>query len=318
MQHPSLIHLQNDHMHITLRPRGAALIGLRLTGRTENFVLGFADPQDHDRIPIYAGALVGPVANRLGRGQVTIDGKTHQMPLNENGQTTLHSGPEGLHAQDWQLQAQDAASATLTCALPDGHCGLPGNREITARYTLNGDALTLEITATTDAPTPMNIAAHPYWALDGFGARSNHSLQIPANRYLPTGPDNLPFGSPTATSHTLYDFTTARPVPQDPALDVNYCLPADGAVHLAATLTGASGVQLDLSTNAPGLQVYNGAHLPDLPGVLSGGHDLRPYSAIALEPQHWPDAPHNPGFPSILLQTGARYHQISRYRITQT
>lgn len=318
MQRTPLIHLQNDHLHITLRPRGAALIGVRLARRTENLVLGFADPEDHDHIPIYAGALVGPIANRLAQGRITIAGDVHQMPLNENGQTTLHSGPEGLHAQDWHLGAQDATSSTLTCALPDGHCGLPGNREISAHYALKGDILTLEITAATDAPTPMNIAAHPYWCLDSFGAANSHSLHLRANRFLPTGPNNLPLGAPAVTSGTLYDFTTARPVPHDPALDVNYCLQDDEAVHLAATLTGASGIRLDLSTDAPGLQVYNGAHLPDLPGVLSGQRDLRPYCAIALEPQHWPNAPHNPSFPSILLRPGATYRQISHYRITQT
>lgn len=318
MHNAPLIHLHNDHLHVTLRLRGAALVGVRLAGHPQNLVLGFADPADHDRIPIYAGALVGPIANRLEGGQISIDGQPYQMDLNENGVTTLHSGAHGLHAQDWQVRAQDSTSATLTCALPDGFGGLPGNRVVTARYALERATLTLEISATTDATTPMNIAAHPYWCLDGNGTANSHTLHLHAHQYLPTGASGLPLGAPADVSGTMFDFTTPRPVPHDRALDVNYCLPTDASEHHAATLTGDTGVRLDLSTTAPGLQVYNGAHLPDLPNVLTDAGDLRPFGAIALEPQHWPNAPHTPGYPSILLAPGATYHQISRYRLTRT
>ncbi len=318
MSDAPLIHLQNGHLQVTLRQRGAALVGVRLAGHGQNLVLGFADPSDHDRIPVYAGALVGPIANRLEKGQLTIDGTRYQMALNEKGVTTLHSGPDGLHAQDWQVGAQDAAAAALTCALPDGHGGLPGNRQITARYALDQSTLTVAITATTDATTPMNIAAHPYWCLDGKGAVRTHRLHLHTRQYLPTGEDNLPLGAVQDAAGTLFDFTIPRAVPHDPALDVNYCLPPGTTVRPVATLTGATGVRLDLSTNAPGLQVYNGAHLPDLPKVQTDQRDLRPFGAIALEPQHWPNAPHTPGSPSILLEPGQTYHQISRYHITRT
>lgn len=316
MQNPTLIHLQNAHLDVTLRATGAALIGLRFTDTTQNLVLGFKDPAHHDSVPIYAGALVGPIANRLEGGAVTLNGQTHQMPLNENGQTTLHSGPDGLHAQNWQVSQTDDHAATFTCTLPDGACGLPGTRNIAAQYTLHDQTLTLQITATTDAPTPMNIAAHPYWNLDGQGDVHSHTLYLNTNRFLPTGPDNLPLG-PVARAPAGFDFTTARAVPRDPALDVNYCLPLKGALHPAATLTGANGTQLHLSTDAPGLQVYNGAHLPNLPRALTGNGDLQPYGAIALEPQHWPNAPHNRDFPDIALHPGTRYSQITQYRLTR-
>lgn len=310
-----LIELRNDHLTVSLRRRGAALVGLRLHDSAQNLVLGLAAPEDHDHIPIYAGALVGPIANRLERGCITVAGIRHQMALNENGQNTLHSGPEGLHSRDWQIKARSETSVTQICALADGACGLPGNRVISATYTLQDSTLSLEITATTDAATPMNIAAHPYWNLDGRGDVASHTVALHADRYLPTGPDNLPTGQIAQTTDTPFDFTTARHIPHDPALDVNYCLPADGAVHLVATLTGANGTRLRLSTDAPGLQVYNGAHLPDMPKALDGGGDLRPFGAIALEPQHWPNAPHNPSFPPIILHPGETYRQTTRYHL---
>ena len=35
--------------------------------------------------------------------------------------------------------------------------------------------------------------------------------------------------------------------------------------------------------------------------------------ALALEPQCWPDAPHHPGFPSIRLDPGQTYRQVTRW-----
>ena len=212
-----LIHLRNADLHASLRLRGAALVGLRFAPDDLNLVLGFADPEAHDHVPIYAGALVGPIANRLQGGRLQIDGQTYQMDLNEGGITTLHSGPDGLHARNWDVLQQSKAAVTLGCTLPDGACGLPGTREITARYSLDGSTLILKITATTDAATPINIAAHPYWNLDGQGDLRSHRLHLNTNQYLPTDADNLPLNAPEDTTGSLFDFSTPRAIPRGPA-----------------------------------------------------------------------------------------------------
>ena len=49
--------------------------------------MGFADPEDHFRIPVYAGHLVGPAANRIKAGPLPLNGKVYQMTRNENGET---------------------------------------------------------------------------------------------------------------------------------------------------------------------------------------------------------------------------------------
>ncbi|MFC6584049.1 galactose mutarotase [Sulfitobacter aestuariivivens] len=220
------IHLHTDPLHVTILPRGAALVGVRLSGQTRNLVLGFADPADHSACLIFAGPLVGPVANRIRDGLVRIDGTTHRMPRNENGRTTLHSGPDGLHAQNWQVTDHRPDMVTLKCTLADRHGGLPGNRRITARYALSGSTLRLTITATTDQTTPINIAAHPYWNLDGAADVSGHRLSVAAQSYLPVDADNLPTGDTAPVEGTPFDFRQPFPVPLTPALDVNYCLAA--------------------------------------------------------------------------------------------
>ena len=95
--------LRSEALEVAVLPLGASLVGVRFAGQTRNMVLGFTDPADHARVPIYAGAVVGPLASRVTDGLVRINGNSHQMPLNENGATTLHSGAEGLHARVWDL-----------------------------------------------------------------------------------------------------------------------------------------------------------------------------------------------------------------------
>ena len=302
----------------SILPYGASLVGVYLTGQTRNLVVGFADPHDHARLPVFAGSVVGPIANRIRGGRLIINGNDYQMPRNEAGLNTLHSGAEGLHAKNWEIEAHVRDRLLLSVTLVDGACGLPGTRVITAEYQVASDTLSLTLRATTDCATAINLAPHAYWNLDGSQDVTHHRLQIDTDRFLPTDAEHLPTGAVSPTSGTAFDFSTARTIPRDPALDVNYCLSdAPSSIpHPAATLTGAQGTRLLITTTAPGLQVYNGAFLPEIPAVLPGMTALCPYHAIALEPQFWPDAPHHPHFPQITLYPDQTFRQITHYRVT--
>ncbi|MGJ8616205.1 MAG: aldose epimerase family protein [Sulfitobacter sp.] len=317
MTNSTAITIHSDTLSATILPRGAALAAVRFIGQKRNLVIGFADTANHLNIPICAGSLVGPIANRVRDGQVVLDGQAYQMPINENA-NCLHSGPEGLHTLLWQIDAQSTNSVTLCCELADGANGLPGKRRITAQYALNANTMTLTITATTDQSTLMNIASHPYWNLDGAADVSGHRITVNAARYLPTDVQGLPTGQEQNVQGTAFDFTTPQPVPLIPELDANFCLasfPFD-TPHPAATLWGGDGTRLDIATTAPGLQVYNGSSLPDLPVEMADCPPLKPYSGIALEPQHWPDAPHHDHFPQITLNPNETYTQTTEFTLT--
>lgn len=309
-------HIASDLLSADILPKGATLAALWFAGTDRSLVLSFADPADHFGIPACAGSIVGPVANRIEQGQITLNGVTHQMPCNENGVTSLHSGDKGLHMRDWTMQSHGRDHVTLEIALLDGEYGLPGLRHITVRYALCGDTLTLDISATTDKTTAMNPAHHPYWTLDGRADVSGHSLQISADHYLPTDARNLPTGERRPTKNSGFDFNTAHPVPLSGNLDVNFCL-TPAIKQPAARLTGADGIMLEIETDAPGLQVYAGAHLPEMKGILAGGDDLAPFAGLALEPQFWPNAPHHPDFAQITLHPAQTWRQTTRYRLTR-
>ncbi|MBB4173970.1 aldose epimerase family protein [Sulfitobacter noctilucicola] len=317
MSAPASITLTSERLTAEILLSGATLTAVRAGRSQRNLVLGFADPLDHQQVAVYAGAIVGPVANRIEGGRVTIRGKTYQMPRNENGETCLHSGPDGIHARDWMILSQSPTAVALGLTLGDGDQGLPGERHLTAEYALNDDTLTLSITARTDQLTPINIAAHPYWNLDGLADVSGHRLMVTGDRYLPTGPDSLPTGEISQVAQTDFDYRHSVPLQLDPALDVNFCLAAKDRAdpQHAATLTGSDGTTLEIATTAPGLQVYSGAFLPERAGILSEGRDLRPYAGVALEPQGWPNAPHQPAFPQITVSPGETWKQVTTYKI---
>jgi aldose 1-epimerase len=60
---------------------------------------------------------------------------------------------------------------------------------------------------------------------------------------------------------------------------------------------------MTIYTEQPDLQLYSGNYLENEAVGKSGAHYPR-YSGIALETQHWPDAPNQPRFPSTILRPG--------------
>jgi aldose 1-epimerase len=76
---------------------------------------------------------------------------------------------------------------------------------------------------------------------------------------------------------------------------------------------GASGIEMEVWTTEPGVQLYSGQYIATTgPGL--GGLGYRPFSGLCLEPQVWPDAPNRPYFPQATLLAGEKYHHVTEYR----
>lgn len=311
------VHLRAGALHATILTHGARLQDLRLAGVPWPLTLGAKSVAAYEGPMAYFGAVVGPVANRIAGAAAVIDARRHDFAANEPGPTTLHSGPTGTHAQIWRIKAATAHSLTLGLDLQDGLGGFPGNRHLQALYALTPPAdLRLVLRATSDAPSLMNLANHSYWNLDGAADTTGHRLGLAADRYLPVNARLIPT-TPASVAQTGFDFRKPREI--DAAFPLDHCFCLSGTPRApchAAVLKGARGVQLDLATNAPGLQVYDGRGLATAPHAGLTGQPYGPRAGLALEPQHWPDAAGRADFPSISLRPGQIYEQINVFSFT--
>ncbi|MBD3764497.1 MAG: galactose mutarotase [Rhodobacterales bacterium] len=306
------VRLQGGGLRVTVLTRGAILQDLRLDGDDRPLVLGSSQLAAYEGPMAWFGAVVGPVANRIGGAQAVIDGVPYRFAPNE-GTILLHGGAAGTHARLWRIAQATADAVTLALDLPHMCDGFPGGRRLTARYAITGPGrLAVDLTAETDAPTLMNLACHPYVNLGDGRSLAGHRLTVQADRYLPTR-DGLPTGGPVPVGGA-FDLRVGRDLTAAAGLDHNFCL-ADAPRPLTpvAVLSGPDGLRLRLATTAPGLQVYDGAHLDTAPLAGHGGAPYGPHAGLALEPQAWPDAPNHAGFPPVLLRPGQLWQQSSHW-----
>ena len=255
----------------------------------------------------YCGSICGRVANRIAGGSFVLDGKEYTLAVN-NGPNHLHGGLKGFSDMPWQVETVTETQLVLSLVSPDGQEGYPGTVSVRAIYTVEGRRLTLQMEATTDAPTLLNLTNHAYWNLSASGTIDTHCLQVNASAYTPMVA-NIPTGYIAPVEGTLYDLRKPAVLGERNAADAiaggyddNYVLPTTPGVKLAAVLTNGYRT-LRVMTDAPGLQVYTGDYLP----LKRGG--------VALEAQNYPDSPHQPHFPTIELRPGEEYQKTIAWEI---
>jgi aldose 1-epimerase len=302
-------------------------------GRVADVTLGYRDFAGYLGDTGYFGSLVGRYANRIAKGRFTLDGKTFTLAAN-NGPNSLHGGPTGFQKRVWTpkvVSGPEGDALELTYVSKDGEEGYPGTLTAKVVYSLRKDGgLAIDYTATTDAPTVVNLTNHAYFNLagEGEGTILGHEMQIEADAYTPVDATLIPTGKLQAVEATPFDFRQpvaigARIDGPDEQLkagggyDHNFVLRGKkGELRLAArVLEPKSGRVLEVLTTEPGVQFYSGNFLDGKVVGKSGKAYVR-RGAFCLEAQHFPDSPNQPSFPSVVLRPGETYRQTTVYRVT--
>jgi aldose 1-epimerase len=296
-----------------------AAFEVKLNGRRVNVTLGFSTLADYLNDRACIGAVCGRYANRIAGGRFVLDGKTFELPRNNNG-NTLHGGLVGFHQVPWQATA-DGEALVLSHVSPDGDQGFPGTLRVTVRYAVTGNALTIDYTATTDAPTVLNLTNHAYFNLAGGGDVLGHVLTSPAERFTPVDAGLIPTGELRPVAGTPFDFRTPTPIGAridaddaqlrvDPGYDHNFVLGnAPSETPRLAARVQAGGVILEVRTTEPGVQLYTGNFL-SAPFGNRGG--------FCLETQHFPDSPNRPEFPSTVLRPGETFRSRTEFHLSSS
>jgi aldose 1-epimerase len=302
-------------------------------GNMANINLGFDNLADYQTRNPYFGCITGRYANRIANATFELDGNTYTLAAN-NGPNSLHGGAVGFDKRVWEatpVEGDNEVGVSFHYLSPDGEEGYPGNLDVTVVYTLTDDnELRMDYTATTDAPTVVNLTNHNYWNLagEGQGTIYDHILWVDADRYTPVDATLIPTGELAPVEGTPFDFRLPKPIGPGQrssfeqivlgrGYDHNFVLnrdEGDTSMMLAARVhEPESGRVLEVWTDQPGLQFYAGNFLD---GSLIGpsGHLYRQSDAFALETQHYPDSPNQPDFPSTVLRPGETYQTTTIYR----
>src|SRR5919197_1022996 len=317
---------------------GAIITSMMVPGRggdVADIALGFDSLGGYLTGSPYFGAVVGRYANRIARGQFTLDGVTYQLARN-NGPISLHGGTRGFDKVLWTaepLETDTAAGVRFRYESADGEEGYPGKVTVEVTYTLNAaNELIVDYDATTTKATPINLSQHTYWNLHGEGRGNilDHVLTLNASAFTPVDSTLIPTGQIIPLAGTPFDFREATAIgaridqPNEQlrfgkGYDHNWVIDQarPGVLTHAARLDEpASGRRLDISTTEPGVQFYSGNFLD---GTITGkaGHGYGHRTGMCLETQHFPDSPNHPNFPSTILRPGGRYLSRTVFRFSR-
>lgn len=268
-------------------------------GDVVSVVPGHADDAERLAAKAFLGEIVGPFGNRIRDARFTVDGVTYQTEKSFLGKHSLHSGSAGFHRQEWTVAEADADHVRLTLTWSDTTGDHPGPVEAAVTYVVEGSTLSYAIEVTTQAPTVVNVVGHPYVNLAGEGTVADQVLTIAAGAYLPVDAEMIPTAEAPAPVEGRFDLRAGKTLGEVIASGgVDHCFVLDGSGlrHVASLVDPASGRRLDIETDEPGLQVYDGRGLYEI--------GLPAYGGVALETQGFPDAPNRPDFPSTVLRPG--------------
>ncbi|SQD94433.1 MULTISPECIES: aldose 1-epimerase family protein [unclassified Parafrankia] len=246
------------------------------------------------------GQLLLPWPNRVAAGRYTFRGTSHQLPVNE---VALGNASHGLTRWlGWELERLDAGAARAQVVLR-AQSGYPFTVAFSALYRLDGDGLTVSLTATNlgDTAAPVGMGAHPYFVLagaDGSPAPADDmTVTVPAATRLLTDERLIPVGAEEVTGGP-FDLRDPRPLG---GLVLDTCFTgleraADGRARVTLTAAGGS---LTIWQDAawPFVQLFTG-------DTFTPGERRR---SIAVEPMTCPANAFNSGNGLRVLEPGESF-----------
>ena len=304
-------------------------------GKSADVALGYKTLDGYLKKPEYFGTTVGRFANRIAKGRFTLDGKSYQTPVNNNG-NSLHGGERGFDKVLWEVvDAKGGAARERDAALRESRrrSGLSRHadceRDVRAqRFRRAHDRVH------GDDGSADDLQHHePRLLESGRGGRAcrrdeastdDRGTAVHARR-RDADPDRgaaqlsagtvFDFRQPTAIGARVREASDAQ-IRYGRGYDHNFVIARDVAREprfMARVEDPDSGRSFELWSNQPGLQFYSGNFL-DGTVVGKSGRIYRQGDALVLEPQLFPDTPNQPSLGSARLAPGETYRNTIIYR----
>ena len=321
-------------MEVCITNYGGVIVSVMVpdkNGTMQDVVLGFDNIDDYINVDNNFGATIGRYGNRIANGKITIDGVEYNLPQN-NFEHTLHGGDNGFNKQVFDVIQSNDHSIEMTYLSKDGEEGFPGNLNTKVTMTLTEDnAIDIQYEAQTDKETVVNLTNHSYFNLSGNPKNTilNDLLTINADKFTPIDSTFMTTGEIASVEGTDMDFRTPTAIGKrinnyeydqlknGDGYDHNWVLNTKGDISkiAASVYNTKTGIELNVYTTEPGLQVYTGNFLD---GTITGkkGVVYEKRTAICLETQKYPDSPNKPEWPSPYLKPGENYTSRCIYKFS--
>ncbi|MGF6408813.1 aldose epimerase family protein [Paraburkholderia sp. MM5482-R1] len=328
-------------MVVKISNYGGKIVELLVPDRNGNLgdvVMGFDTIEDGNRYNPSTGAIIGRYANRIAKGQFTMDGKLYQLSIN-NGPNHLHGGKKGSRFRVFDAKQLDDHTLQINYVFKDGEEGYPGNCSLKVVYTLTDDnALKIRYDSVTDRKTIVNFSNHAGFNLSGDPSNSivNHVVTIDADTFTPVV-KLIPTGERRSVKGTPFDFTKPTRIadliytqddqlkqgqqlanpPAEGGYDHNWFLnKRPGELGLAARVyEPTSGRVLEIYTTEPAIHFYSGNALPGT-DVGKGGRIYGFRSFFTMLAEHPDDSPNEPNWPTTVLNPGERFTATTIYKFS--
>ncbi|KAJ8775286.1 hypothetical protein K2173_020290 [Erythroxylum novogranatense] len=330
---PGFFEIKNENITAKFTNWGASLVSFLFpdkTGKKTDLVLGYDTVEEYQNDKVYMGSVVGRVSNRIAGGTFKLDGKEVKLQTND-GKNTLHGGPKGFSDVVWKVDSHvpegKKAHITFHYSSPDGDQGFPSALDCSVKYALDGNNLTVTLKAKNvgDKPTPVSMAQHAYWNFAGHNSGAtilDQWLWIFGAFYVPVDEQLIPLGQITYGVGTANDFQTepkkigGRAHLVKTGYDNTYVIDGhDGTIKKAAVYENReNGIKMELMTNQPGLQFYDGGKLNGVKG--KGGAVYNANAGLCLETQFYPDFVNHPDWPQSILKPKKVYKHYMVYKFS--
>lgn len=298
-------------------------------GNATDVVIGHKDLWEYENSS-YQGGTIGRYANRIARGQFSLNGKDYTLKAND-GENHLHGGNKGYNLKIWDIESFDDSatpSVTLKHFDPDMYEGYPGNVTVFVTFTLTNDnSLKINYKATTDKKTVINLTNHSYFNLDGYnsGIATEQFVKINADYYTPINDALIPTGEIKDVKNTPFDFREFKKISQDindkdkdlefaGGYDHNFVLNTKSINEEAIVCYSEnSGIRMSVFTDMVGVQFYTANFLDG----TSMGKDEKPLNyrtGYCFETQFFPDSPNRENFPNCVLNPNEEYNHTTIFK----
>lgn len=290
--------IENDTIRMSVSDYGATLVSLIHKPTGIDAVQGFEEVQGYVSEVPYMGATIGRVSNRIGQGKFSLNQKTYNTFINNNG-NTLHGGKTGFNQKIFTLK-EEPQCLVFTMISPDGDENFPGQLDVCVKYRLLENGFEYETSAYAHEDTLCSITNHAFFNLDGIHAKTalNHCVQLFSDRIGKVDENGLTLEETMDVTSTPFDFRMKRLLEscieenheqllKGHGYDHNYILSGIGLKP--AAVVEAETLGMKISTTCPCLHFYSANFLSENQlGKENASFSKR--SSLCFETQYYPNA----------------------------